>query len=186
MVNNKKTLRQHLRDMRQVRAKVVAFSERITTNDSVIRNAQAIIDSAGYDKIGIYTPIYGDPDILALIAYNPHITFALPKIMQNGMEFVCYKHGDAIQTNAAFPLLQEPVSNDIITPNLMFIPGLAFDIRGYRLGLGKGHYDKYLATKQHITKVGVCFNDNLFQFLPNEEHDCRMQILITEHLILKL
>ncbi|MES2214903.1 MAG: 5-formyltetrahydrofolate cyclo-ligase [Pseudomonadota bacterium] len=153
---------------------------------NIIGNAQSILSSLKPGTVGIYIPLQWEPDLLPLVEQNPHINFALPKIIQDNMEFVLYQHGDILRPNPKLPLLLEQTSSQIIMPDLIFVPGLSFDFRGYRLGFGKGHYDKYLAAKQSIRKVGVCFSRSLRHILPNEPHDCKMQTLITEYFIIKL
>lgn len=64
--------------------------------------------------------------------------------------------------------------------HLIFIPGLAFDRRGRRLGMGKGYYDRALALFKGL-KVGVAFECQLTEEeLPHEPHDIYMDFIITE------
>jgi 5-formyltetrahydrofolate cyclo-ligase len=177
-MENKVALRQYLRSVRKMHD--------ASDEESIIKNAQTMIDGSSYNVVGFYSPMHGDPNILLLSQLNTHIEFALPKIIEQQMVFVRYKFGDQMEPSATLPRLQEPASCQILIPELLFVPGLAFDLRGYRLGLGSGHYDKYLAKSQHIQTIGVCFNNNLLECLPSEDHDCRMRFVITEHLILKL
>lgn len=62
---------------------------------------------------------------------------------------------------------------------LIVVPGVAFDRQGNRLGRGKGFYDRYLPNVGGL-RVGVCFDACLVEALPNEPHDVRMDVLITE------
>lgn len=64
--------------------------------------------------------------------------------------------------------------------DLFLIPGLAFDRHGYRLGMGGGHYDRYLTQVRNAPKWGMCFEVQLLESLPHEAHDVRMDRLITE------
>jgi 5-formyltetrahydrofolate cyclo-ligase len=62
-----------------------------------------------------------------------------------------------------------------------FVPGLAFDRAGYRLGRGKGYYDRLLARHSAGALVcGVCFGDVLVEGLPHESHDIPMNCLLTQ------
>lgn len=67
---------------------------------------------------------------------------------------------------------------------IIFVPALGFDLSGNRLGRGKGFYDKALQHCQAL-KVGVCFSTNFVDQLPHEEHDVRMDVVITEKRILR-
>lgn len=65
---------------------------------------------------------------------------------------------------------------------MVFIPGVAFDRTGFRLGLGKGFYDRFLATLEGgVLKLGVCFNLQLHgESLPKDLWDLPVDGLITE------
>ncbi len=66
-------------------------------------------------------------------------------------------------------------------PDLMVVPGVAFDLRGHRVGFGKGYYDRYLAgLRQLPLLVGLCHDFQLCDRVPAEGHDIRMHCLVTE------
>ena len=90
-----------------------------------------------------------------------------------------------MEPNEQYPSYFEPASNNVVIPDLIFIPGIAFDIKGYRLGMGKGHYDKYLAGHKAI-KIGICRGTNLLTTIYPESHDIKMNHIITEDMILNL
>ena len=56
---------------------------------------------------------------------------------------------------------------------VIFLPALAVDKKGYRLGYGKGYYDRYLSkyAKYRPYTVGVVFEDLIFDEIPHDEHD---------------
>jgi 5-formyltetrahydrofolate cyclo-ligase len=79
--------------------------------------------------------------------------------------------GIAQPTGAAIPIEQV---------ELFVVPGLAFDRAGFRLGRGKGYYDRLLARRNHQALLcGVCFEDALIEQLPHEAHDVPMDWLLT-------
>jgi 5-formyltetrahydrofolate cyclo-ligase len=68
---------------------------------------------------------------------------------------------------------------------IMFIPGIAFDIGGHRLGRGGGAYDRMLtALKRRATFVGLAFEMQILERLPTEEWDQRIHYVITEKRII--
>lgn len=69
------------------------------------------------------------------------------------------------------------VSETECVPELVVVPGMAFDPRGGRLGHGKGFYDRLLSLS-HVQTVGVCFDFQLFDRLPLEAHDVAVQRVI--------
>ncbi len=64
---------------------------------------------------------------------------------------------------------------------LILVPGLAFDSRGYRLGYGKGMYDRFLAARPEAPTVGLAFAGQLVARVPADAHDIPMSRLLTEH-----
>ena len=61
------------------------------------------------------------------------------------------------------------------------IPGVAFDLRRFRLGYGMGYFDAYLAgNRGNCLKVGVGFDLQVIGQLPVESHDVRMDRVVTE------
>ncbi|MBQ6708443.1 MAG: 5-formyltetrahydrofolate cyclo-ligase [Clostridia bacterium] len=67
---------------------------------------------------------------------------------------------------------------------LCIVPALAFDKLGYRLGYGKGYYDRFLSNFK-ATTVGICYNSCVQEKnLLHGKFDRRVKYLITESLIL--
>lgn len=62
--------------------------------------------------------------------------------------------------------------------DVAIIPGLAFDKNRYRLGRGKGWYDRFLSEHPETFKIGVCYKEQLVDKLPTEEHDIKMDLVI--------
>lgn len=68
---------------------------------------------------------------------------------------------------------------------LCIVPGLSFDSQGYRLGYGKGYYDRFLANFTGVT-VGLCYSGCTRWNLPHGYFDRPVDILITEKYIRRI
>lgn len=68
---------------------------------------------------------------------------------------------------------------DINKIDMIIVPGVAFDKGLNRLGRGKAYYDKLLK-QSDATKVGVCFDFQLIDSVPVDEHDVKMDKVITD------
>ncbi len=66
--------------------------------------------------------------------------------------------------------------------DFILIPGLAFDTKGNRMGFGKGYYDKLLC-RTNAEKTALCYEFQLFDAIPANEHDVPMNTIITEEKI---
>ncbi len=62
---------------------------------------------------------------------------------------------------------------------LMTVPGLAFDRKGYRLGYGKGYYDRYLSDS-FIPSVGFTYSACITDRLPKGRYDLPVNLIISE------
>lgn len=62
--------------------------------------------------------------------------------------------------------------------DLVLVPAVAFDLRGNRLGRGKGYYDRLLENfRGH--KIGIVFDEQLVEAVPSENLDVRMDAILT-------
>ena len=59
------------------------------------------------------------------------------------------------------------------------VPGLAFDIKGHRLGRGRGFYDQTFKSFKGSV-VGVCYQSSLVESVPVEDHDLKCHFIITD------
>ncbi|MBE6048115.1 MAG: 5-formyltetrahydrofolate cyclo-ligase [Clostridium sp.] len=65
--------------------------------------------------------------------------------------------------------------------DLIILPGVVFDELGGRIGYGGGYYDKYLQDlEESIPKAALCYEFQIIDKVPTEEHDIRADYIITE------
>ncbi|MEM6789910.1 MAG: 5-formyltetrahydrofolate cyclo-ligase [Myxococcota bacterium] len=65
-------------------------------------------------------------------------------------------------------------------PEVILVPGVAFDVRGHRIGYGGGNYDRTLAADPSRTTVGVAFHLQLASDLPDVPTDVPVHIVVTD------
>jgi 5-formyltetrahydrofolate cyclo-ligase len=63
--------------------------------------------------------------------------------------------------------------------DLILVPGLAFDRHGWRLGRGRGFYDRLLRQAVSARRWGVAFDLQIVESVPNEPHDVNVHIVVT-------
>ncbi len=63
---------------------------------------------------------------------------------------------------------------------LMLVPGVSFDLKGRRVGYGGGFYDVYLPKMRGCHTCGLAFEVQMADQIPAEEHDIRMEYVMTE------
>lgn len=74
-----------------------------------------------------------------------------------------------------------PVFTDYESIDMIIIPGIAFDHTNNRMGRGKAYYDRFLNSLKFL-KIGVCFSFQLFDEIPADEYDIRMDMVITNRI----
>ena len=81
-----------------------------------------------------------------------------------------------------FSVLEPPADFPIVedfTGCLMIVPGMQFDMKGYRIGYGKGYYDRYMSKFTGIS-VGICYSDELKSFMYHGKYDKPVDIIVTD------
>lgn len=108
----------------------------------------------------------------------------VPKITNDKIIMVKYTPNDLSPNKYG---ILEPNNNEIYLPqeqDVIIVPALSCDKNFNRLGYGGGFYDKYLKNTNSV-KVSLLPNALLSDNLPNERHDKKIDIIITETNIFK-
>jgi 5-formyltetrahydrofolate cyclo-ligase len=77
--------------------------------------------------------------------------------------------------------IYEPLGDDYSPDrliDLVIVPGVAFDRQNNRLGHGRAFYDKFLKALDTY-KIGICFGFQMLEKVPIDEHDIRMDLIIS-------
>lgn len=152
-----------------------------------------IIATSFYKKaniVYIYMAFCNEVDLSALIenARKDGKCIAIPRIRMDthSMEFfvLSYTEGGAPVVNPGYFGIAEPPINSepAPPPDLMIIPGVAFDHDRNRIGYGKGYYDAYMnnSRKQNVVTIGVAYSCQIVDFIQIEAHDFRPDVVMTE------
>lgn len=145
---------------------------------SVVEQLRHIITCHSPQVVALFAPLSDEVQIQELAQSLP-CRVVLPRVEGDDMEFFDYTPDDLKE--GSFGILEpqgtEPCPAGEI--DLMVVPGVAFTIKGERLGRGKGFYDKYLSRKGfRAFCIGVCYAHQLLDNLPTEPHDRRMDTVI--------
>lgn len=62
----------------------------------------------------------------------------------------------------------------------VLVPGVAFDWQGGRIGYGGGYYDRFFERENEHKKIGYAFAFQVYEKVPLQEHDIKMDLLVTE------
>lgn len=129
-----------------------------------------------------YYPLGNEADLLPLAQVSLDLgkLAAFPRTEGSGMEF--FRVPDLAEfAEGAFHVM-EPLSKEQMDCQkpLVFVPGLAFDVHGNRMGYGKGYYDRYFARYPECTKIGVCYGKQIIAEIPCDDYDIPVDAVASE------
>lgn len=124
-----------------------------------------------------------DPFAILQRLLNQGIRCCLPVVRENSLELGFSDWREDSEMVKGAHGIYHPANTDWLEPDILIVPLLAFDRRGYRLGHGGGYYDATLAalrSKKDVIAVGVAYAEQACLFnLPVEDHDQKLDWVIT-------
>ncbi len=84
----------------------------------------------------------------------------------------------------------EPKKDKIFTVlpeiiDIVIVPGVVFDKNGYRIGYGKGYYDRFLSSLDHkFIAIGICYDFQLIDEVPKDIYDYQLDYIVTDERII--
>lgn len=178
---NKAQMRLYYRTVR----KKLSSESRNLLDSALLANTVSLPCFQQADWILFYYPTRGEPNILPLArrALQMEKKIAFPRSDPETCTMTFHRITDFTQLTVGTYDIPEPdASLPIPTASkqtLCLVPALAFDHFGYRLGYGKGYYDRYLKTFPGTT-IGLVYSGCLAELLPHDSHDRKVQRIITE------
>ena len=127
-----------------------------------------IYDYAAKNKIPVFYPKVEDDIMRFYLVDEQH---ELCKGYQGILEPVI--DGNQIEFHDA-------IKNNSWVNGIVICPGSVFSKSGGRYGYGKGFYDKFLQNLPTLIKFGLCYDLQVKEFLLCDEHDVKMDFVITE------
>jgi 5-formyltetrahydrofolate cyclo-ligase len=134
--------------------------------------------------VAIFDPLPSEPAVDLLWQVAPR-RFVYPRILGEGLELVEVRSAGELE-KAAERKFREPRAGGesaigLEQIDVILVPGVAFTRAGQRLGRGGGYYDRLLAALPATAlRLGVCFEVQIVEELPDEPHDMTVDAVVTE------
>jgi 5-formyltetrahydrofolate cyclo-ligase len=186
MTNNKEILRKRFLIQRK----------RLSSYDVFIKSWLAqenLLNSVFFSRsktIGVYYPILNEVQTFRIInkSISAKKKICIPKLLNDEIIFFSIANlNDLIvgKFNIKEPIIN--TNNKCIEIDTVIAPGIVFDRFGYRIGFGKGYYDKFLKlfSKKNTITIGLGYDFQLISdIITHESHDVKLDVLITNREIL--
>jgi 5-formyltetrahydrofolate cyclo-ligase len=187
VADEKRALREHMRKLRLVAEQKEGPDAAL----AVIRHVVGQLDGFGLAAGAVvagYWPISTELDVRPLLARleDRGLACALPAIEGGDvLVFRRWRPTDDLEPGI-YQTRQPPPTAPVVHPRLLFVPLLAVDRHGHRLGHGRGWYDRSLAALRQqgpVTAVGVGFGLQVIERVPFGPADERVDWILTERAI---
>lgn len=144
------------------------------------------LDLTNVSAIHLFLPIakYKEPNTFLIIDWlqqqHPEVTIIVPKADFQTREMTQHVYNGKHDLAESEYQILEPMGNELFLgiPDMVLVPLLAFDKKGYRVGYGKGFYDRFLE-KICSQKIGVSFFDATEEIIDVHLNDIRLDKCIT-------
>lgn len=120
-----------------------------------------------------------DPRPILEALHARRVPLCLPAIVEKRMIFRRWAPYEPIVPGGFGTLVPDPRQPQL-QPTILIVPLAAFDRRGYRIGYGKGYYDRALSELGPTLTIGIGYAAQEIDVVPNESHDQRLDWIVTE------
>lgn len=169
-MNNKTDLRIFAKELRK-NLPLQDISQKLANKikeDKIFQNARNIM---------FYYPTKYEINLLELLETNKN--FYLPRVNGQNLEVCPYKKNDELRQSSEL-CIYEPICSNVNSDilDLIIVPALMADTKGYRLGYGCGFYDRFL-TNVKCKTISAIPKELLVDKLPTDDFDIAVDKIIT-------
>lgn len=162
-------------------------AQKAKMDEKIVAAFTSLISYRYADVLLLYYPRSDEVDIRPIItmALAAGKKVALPRCKNGGQMDFLFVESENDLAPGTFGLTEPKEDCPLFDPVqgskgvLMAVPGLSFDRKGYRLGYGKGYYDRYLEDRE-ITTAGLVYSDFVADRLPRGRFDLPVHFIVTE------
>ncbi len=155
---------------------------------AICRAALSLVSFRFAEYVLLYAAMENEIDIFDVareaLSRGKKIAFPRCDTVTHSMQYHTVGSLDELAPDA-YNILEPPAGAPVYDPinekrsAVCFVPGLVYDRAGYRLGYGKGFYDRYLSHFSGCT-LGVVYSDYILPSVPRGRYDVSVDILLTE------
>jgi len=140
--------------------------------------------------VALYAAIHGEVETSLLFerALEDRKEVLFPAVCGEDLHFIRVTTSEGLQ-RGEFGIPEPCLTGERVPPeqaDIILVPGVAFDLLGYRIGYGKGFYDRALHHVERQGKlVGFCYDFQLVEKLVGEPHDVVLDLIVTDQRVVR-
>lgn len=184
------TIKRQIReDIKHLRSKQ-SFKEKVIKDKKILNRLEKLTAFKKAKKILFFAATQSEIDTFPLLEkYLKKKTCLLPKTDVKTKTLLLYPV-DALSELYVGPynILEPKPKHKPLQPknlDLILIPGIAFDKKGYRIGYGGGFYDRLLK-KTNCPAIGLAYEFQIIDNVPGEPNDVPVDMIVTEKRTIKI
>lgn len=179
------------RQRKEIRKRIAAMDEieLEKSDEAIYNNLSTLPGLLAAKRVLLYASAGREISTTRLIRtlYEQGKTVCLPVSLENGEMYFAEYDPDRLSEGRFKGIYEPPKDAPAVTPeaeDVIIVPALCFNRKGYRMGQGGGYYDRFLS-RYRIRSVGPARESLLFDGLITEEHDIRVDCIVTEREVIE-
>ncbi len=177
-----------IREEYKTRRMEMPIEERHRRDEAICRVAESLVSFRYAEYVLLYAATEGEIDVNAIaelaLEKGKKVCFPRCDKKTHTMTYHIVSSLDELKVDS-YNILEPAEDAPMYEPErdtgaaVCFVPGLVYDKAGFRLGYGKGFYDRYLSAFSGCT-IGVVYSDYILPVVPRGRFDVSVDILLTE------
>ena len=182
-------IKKEMRTAMKARLAAVSKDETLYASKSVLAQLESLEQWKRAEIVLAFLSMKDEINTIPILnaAQEQGKTFAVPRVAGPDLVFYQLSYLEKDVAPGAFGILEPvsglcPVAVETLSEHhgVALVPGLAFDKENFRLGRGKGFYDRFLASAgDSLYKIGIGYSFQLVEKVPREPHDKALDLVIT-------
>ncbi|NLB89070.1 MAG: 5-formyltetrahydrofolate cyclo-ligase [Syntrophomonadaceae bacterium] len=181
-----KTVRQQMREEMSAKRKELVPEEVKQYSEAICNKLQELVGIENARTIMGFSSFGNEVQLMPwLESIADEKQILLPRVEKGGLMVAVPFTGWENVKSGPFGI-KEPIGEpfDLKKIDVVIVPGLVFDYKGYRLGYGKGYYDRFLKELQELRNdvflCGVCYDFQIIDTIHPHERDVPVHWIVTE------
>ncbi len=170
------------------RVQFAARPEALAAHDALARHLAQLLRQIEPLRLGLYWPVRGEFNAIKALEASglPKLPLALPYAQRQPIE-MHYRAWDGRAPEGVDECgLPAPAAGPAVVPDVVLAPCVGYTRAGFRLGYGRGYFDRWLALHPQVTAIGIAWSQSEIAAddLVPQAHDRPLMLVLTERGVL--